>query len=94
MENINACFPSDHSVKTKTCQHIVLDAGHIAIESNLVAKEAMEQIEAKKAQQYSDDDFLKLESLMYDRFTVRLESAQVRIFLTPYDPQIDWSIDR
>jgi vacuolar protein sorting-associated protein 13A/C len=37
----------------------------------------MAQIEAKKAEQYSDEDFKKLESLMYDRFTVRLESAQV-----------------
>jgi vacuolar protein sorting-associated protein 13A/C len=39
----------------------------------------MAQIEAKKAEQYSDEDFKKLESLMYDRFTVRLESAQVRL---------------
>lgn len=73
----------DHrSISTEDCMHIVLDAGHIAISSDLVAKEAMQQIEAKKELKYTDEDFAKLEALMYDRFTVRLESAQVRNFLS------------
>lgn len=65
------------SVINPNCQHIVLDAGHIAIESDLVAKEALASIKAKEAQQYTEEDFRNLESLMYDRFTVRLEAAQL-----------------
>ncbi|CED84268.1 Vacuolar protein sorting-associated protein [Phaffia rhodozyma] len=65
------------NVVEKNCQHIVLDAGHIAVSSDLVAKEAMQQIESKKAQQYTEEDFQRLESLMYDRFTIRLDSAQL-----------------
>lgn len=66
------------SIRTKDCQHIILDAGHIAVQSDLVSKEALNQIESKKAQKYETEDFEKLEALMYDRFTVRLESTQVR----------------
>jgi vacuolar protein sorting-associated protein 13A/C len=66
------------SITTKVCKHIVLDAGHIAISSDLVSKQALAQIEAKKEQKYTDEDFLELEALMFDRFDVRFESAQVR----------------
>jgi vacuolar protein sorting-associated protein 13A/C len=72
-------IPED--VVDPNCQHVVLDAGHIAVESNLVAKEALAKIRAKEAQQYTDDDFKNLENLMYDRFTIRLEAAQVRLSL-------------
>ena len=59
------------------CQHLVLDAGHIAISSDLVSKKALQSIEAKKEQKYTDDDFTELEALMFDRFDVRFESAQL-----------------
>lgn len=55
----------------------MLDAGHIAVESELVDKEAVEDIRQKQRQKYSDGDFERLESLMYDRYHIKLESAQL-----------------
>ncbi|CAE6434049.1 unnamed protein product, partial [Rhizoctonia solani] len=68
-------IPED--VTAKQCQHMILDAGHISIESQLVPKETMREIDAKKKRQYTDDDYTQLESLMYDRFSVKLHSAQL-----------------
>ncbi len=63
---------------TKDCLHLVLDAGHIAISSALADKATMQKIQGKRGQQYSEDDFQELEELMYDRFSLRLDSTQVR----------------
>ncbi|CEL57657.1 Vacuolar protein sorting-associated protein 13 OS=Saccharomyces cerevisiae (strain ATCC 204508 / S288c) GN=VPS13 PE=1 SV=1 [Rhizoctonia solani AG-1 IB] len=68
-------IPED--VSARQCQHMILDAGHISIESQLVPKETMREIDAKKKRQYTDDDYTQLESLMYDRFSVKLHSAQL-----------------
>ncbi|KAG8691548.1 hypothetical protein FRC11_001538 [Ceratobasidium sp. 423] len=68
-------IPED--VTAKQCQHMILDAGHISIESQLVPKETLHEIDAKKKRQYTDDDYTQLESLMYDRFSVKLHSAQL-----------------
>lgn len=68
-------IPED--VTAKQCQHVILDAGHISIESELVSKNTMKEIDAKKKKQYTEDDYTQLESLMYDRFSVKLHSAQV-----------------
>jgi vacuolar protein sorting-associated protein 13A/C len=59
------------------CQHIVLDAGHIAVSSELVDKAVLGEVKAKENQQYAEQDYQRLESLMYDKFHVKLESAQV-----------------
>lgn len=61
----------------KNCQHIVLDAGHISVRSDLADKGAMSQVKAKEKQEYADEDYQRLESLMYDKYYVKLESAQV-----------------
>ncbi|KAJ1311504.1 hypothetical protein OPQ81_009991 [Rhizoctonia solani] len=37
----------------------------------------MREIDAKKKRQYTDDDYSQLESLMYDRFSIKLHSAQL-----------------
>ncbi|KAF4623901.1 hypothetical protein D9613_001806 [Agrocybe pediades] len=63
-------------VSTNDCKHLIVDAGHIAIESNLASKEAIKLIHQKRNQQYTDDDYKKLESLMYDKLSLRLEDAQ------------------
>ena len=55
----------------------MLDAGHIAVESELVDKADVENIRSKEKQQYSDEDFERLESLMYDRYHIKLEAAQL-----------------
>ena len=66
------------SISTKDCKHLIVDAGHIAIESELANKKAVQEISSKRKQQYSDEDYRRLESLMYDKLTVRLEAAQVK----------------
>ena len=71
------------SVTTNDCKHLIIDAGHIAIESNLVAKEAIRMIHQKRNQQYTDEDYKNLESLMYDKFYLRLQHAQVAFFGAP-----------
>ncbi|KAG8709546.1 hypothetical protein FRC08_018268, partial [Ceratobasidium sp. 394] len=68
-------IPED--VTVKQCQHVILDAGHISIVSELVSKSAMRAIDEKKKRQYTEDDYTHLESLMYDRFSVKLHSAQL-----------------
>ncbi|KZO93498.1 vacuolar protein sorting-associated protein 13 [Calocera viscosa TUFC12733] len=70
-------IPED--ISAKQCPHMVLDAGHIAIQSDLVEKSKLAEIDAKRSQQYSEEDYKQLESLMYDRFFLKLESAQLLI---------------
>ncbi|OCH96150.1 vacuolar protein sorting-associated protein 13 [Obba rivulosa] len=67
-------IPED--ITTENCRHLVIDAGHIAIKSELVNKQAMQEIQAKRKQEYTDEDYKRLESMMYDRLLVRLEAAQ------------------
>ncbi|KAF9652010.1 vacuolar protein sorting-associated protein 13 [Thelephora ganbajun] len=67
-------IPED--ITTTTGKHLLIDAGHIAIESNLADKELIREIHLKRSQKYSEEDYRRLESLMYDKFFLRLESAQ------------------
>ena len=66
------------SVKLKDSQALVLDAGHISVESKLVDKDQLKDVQSKRGRQYSDEDFRQLEGLMYDELSLRLESTQVR----------------
>ncbi|KAF9044538.1 vacuolar protein sorting-associated protein 13 [Hymenopellis radicata] len=63
-------------VTTYQCKHLIVDAGHIAIESDLAAKDAIKAIHLKRNQKYNEADYKRLESLMYDKFTLKLEAAQ------------------
>lgn len=56
---------------------MILDAGHISIRSDLIDKDTLNEIQAKQKQQYTEEDFKRLEQLMYDKFLVKLESTQV-----------------
>ncbi|KAI0196929.1 hypothetical protein F4808DRAFT_439325, partial [Astrocystis sublimbata] len=67
------------SIKTKKSTCLILDAGHISLHSELVDKSTLKQVQDKQQQKYSDEDFKQLESLMYDRFIVKLTSTQVLI---------------
>ncbi|KAF8898743.1 hypothetical protein BD779DRAFT_1795358 [Infundibulicybe gibba] len=67
-------IPEDPS--THDCKHLIIDAGHIEIKSELADKEAIRAIHLKRNQQYSDEDYRQLESLMYDKVLLRLEAAQ------------------
>ncbi|VDB84480.1 unnamed protein product [Peniophora sp. CBMAI 1063] len=64
------------SVSIPKCTHLVIDAGHIAVESDLADKDAVQEVYNKRNQQYTDEDQARLESLMYDKFFVRLQAAQ------------------
>ncbi|KZS92954.1 vacuolar protein sorting-associated protein 13 [Sistotremastrum niveocremeum HHB9708] len=75
-------IPED--VTIKNCSHLVIDAGHISIESDLVDKQAVEEVRARRNDEYNEEDLKRLESLMYDKFTLRLKDAQ---FLIGHDLQ-------
>ena len=65
------------SITIKDSQALVLDAGHIAVESNLADKDQLKEVQSKRGRQYNDEDYKQLETLMYDRFSLQLEAAQV-----------------
>jgi VPS13, central RBG modules len=67
------------SITTEHCPHLVLDAGHIAIESDLAAKDARKELDTKLNQSYDIEDYKRLESHMYDRFSLKFDAAQVRV---------------
>jgi vacuolar protein sorting-associated protein 13A/C len=70
-------IPESINTKTSTC--LILDAGHISVNSELVDQATMKEVQAKQRSSYTDEDFKKLESLMYDRFLVKLTSTQLLI---------------
>ncbi|CCJ30884.1 unnamed protein product [Pneumocystis jirovecii] len=61
------------------CSCIILDAGHISLESNLVEKEKIREIQSKHNKAYSEEDYSNLKSLMYDKFSLKFESIQLLI---------------
>jgi vacuolar protein sorting-associated protein 13A/C len=67
------------SVTKKSSNCLIVDAGHISVTSELVDKDTLRDIQAKQKQQYTDEDFRKLEQLMYDKFLLKLNSTQVLI---------------
>lgn len=52
----------------------VIDAGHISVISDLVDKSTFEEIKGKES--YTNEDWNRLNTLMYDRFNVHLQDAQ------------------
>jgi vacuolar protein sorting-associated protein 13A/C len=69
--------PVDISTEDSTC--LIIDAGHIHVNSELVDQSTMKEIQAKQRQSYSEEDYKRLESVMYDKFIVKLTSTQVLI---------------
>ena len=70
-------IPASITAETSTC--LIIDAGHIHVNSELVDPSAIKEIQSKQSQTYSDEDFKRLESVMYDKFIVKLTSTQVLI---------------
>jgi vacuolar protein sorting-associated protein 13A/C len=58
---------------------LIIDAGHIHVNSELVDHKTMKEIQSKQRRSYSEADFKRLESAMYDKFIVKLTSTQVLI---------------
>lgn len=70
-------IPESITTRQSTC--MIIDAGHISVNSELVDKVTMKEVQSKQRQAYTDEDFKRLESLMYDKFTVKLTSTQLLI---------------
>ncbi|KAK4120703.1 vacuolar protein sorting-associated protein 13 [Parathielavia appendiculata] len=67
------------TITSRSAPCVILDAGHISVTSELVDKETTKEVESKQRQTYTEENFKRLESLMYDRFLVKLTSTQVLI---------------
>ncbi|KAF1998257.1 vacuolar protein sorting-associated protein-like protein vps13 [Amniculicola lignicola CBS 123094] len=67
------------SVTKKSSNCLILDAGHASVTSELVDKTTLRDIQNKQKHQYTDEDYRRLEGLMYDKFTLKLQSTQVLI---------------
>ncbi|EFW98970.1 vacuolar protein sorting-associated protein vps13 [Grosmannia clavigera kw1407] len=70
-------IPQSITTRESTC--LILDAGHISVNSELADIATTKEIQSKQSQAYTDADFKRLESLMYDRFIVKLTSTQLLI---------------
>lgn len=70
-------IPESITKQRSTC--MILDAGHISVNSELVDKDTMKEVQSKQKQAYTDEDFQRLQSLMYDKFVVKLTSTQLLI---------------
>jgi len=60
-------------------QVIVLDAGHINVESQLAPPDALNALKSKAKEDYNSEDDIQLQSLMYDKFTVQLTQTKALI---------------
>ena len=65
------------SITSKNSLCMILDAGHVSLNSELVDKDTMNDIQSKQPKQYKEEDFKQLERLMYDKFNLRLDSTQL-----------------
>ena len=72
--------PNSVTKKSNIC--MILDAGHASVRSDLIDKKTLEDIKNKQQQQYTEKDFQQLQSLMYDKFMLKLESTQLLIGTT------------
>lgn len=65
------------SITSKSTLCLILDAGHVSLKSELVDKDTMRDIQSKRTKHDDNDDLKQLESLMYDRFLLKLDSTQL-----------------
>ncbi|KAI1625793.1 hypothetical protein EDD37DRAFT_625576 [Exophiala viscosa] len=72
-------FIIPESITEESTLCMILDAGHVSLNSELVDKETMQDIHSKEKQKYTEEDFKQLEGLMYDKFHLKLDSTQVLI---------------
>ncbi|KAI9340870.1 hypothetical protein BDR26DRAFT_820276 [Obelidium mucronatum] len=72
-------FVLPESCTSRKTTVVVIDAGHLNVESNLVDKDAKKQLELKQGNDLSQVEMDKLFSMMYDKFQCVLTSVQVVI---------------
>jgi vacuolar protein sorting-associated protein 13A/C len=73
--NIN----SSNSCSSITSRGIVIDAGHINVESNLAPPDALALLKSKSAADMTVEDNMKFRELMYDKFTVQLTQTKILV---------------
>lgn len=66
-------------ITNKNTPCLILDAGHIRLTSELVDPGTIKEIHDKQRQAYTEDDYKMLESLMFDKFLVKLSDTQMLI---------------
>lgn len=69
--------PLDPHVWDTPCA--VIDAGHIALVSDLVPKERIEEIKQMSPEQYEEIDESEINGLMFDRFQLYLQDTQILV---------------
>lgn len=62
-----------------TSRGIVMDAGHINVESKLAPPDALNLLKSKSAADMTIEDNMKLRELMYDKFTVQLTQTKILV---------------
>ncbi|GMM46069.1 membrane morphogenesis protein [Pichia kluyveri] len=67
----------------------ILDAGHISIASELISPSKYEEIKNENKENYTSNDWNRLNSFMYDKYNILLEDAQILI-----GPNIKSTIDQ
>lgn len=67
------------SITSESSLCLILDAGHVSLNSKLVDKDTMRDIQSKQKKKYTEEDFQHLEGLMYDKFLLKLDSTQLLI---------------
>ena len=70
-------IPEQITSESSLC--LILDVGHVSLNSELVDKETLRDIQSKQKTKYSEQDFKQLEGLMYDKFSLKLDSTQLLI---------------
>lgn len=70
-------IPESITAESTLC--LILDAGHVSLNSELVDQATIKEIHSKQKKQFSEDDYKQLEGLMYDKFLLKLDSTQVLI---------------
>ncbi|KAI9852282.1 MAG: hypothetical protein M1838_001170 [Thelocarpon superellum] len=67
------------SVVAEQARCVILDAGHISLNSDLIDPATIREVQSKQKRQLSDEDFHRLEGLMYDKFRLTLHATQLLI---------------
>lgn len=57
----------------------ILDAGHISIVSDLISPDKYEEIKSEKKDAYTEADWNRLNTYMYDKYNLALQDAQILI---------------
>ncbi|OAX85316.1 hypothetical protein ACJ72_00311 [Emergomyces africanus] len=67
------------SIVKESTMCLIVDAGHVSVTSELVSKDSIKDSQGKQRKEFSEQDYRQLESLMYDKFLLKLDSTQVLI---------------